>query len=131
MSLISLAFNRTVGRPLYRAVGNGIANVLGATDRERATIVKAATVIGSIGAAVVTMDAVGAIDAFTSAADVADVTGTVDVASTAGDVHFGGYHDPSGHALTTPDVNGTSWDHEGNRFNVSGGTWEGQPDPSH
>ena len=125
MSLISIAFNRTVGRPLYRAVGNGIADFLGATAQERATIVKAATVIGSIGAAVVAMDAVGAIDAVTSVADVADH------ATTVSDVHFGGYHDPGGHDLTTPDVNGTSWDHEGNRFHVSGGTWEGQPDPSH
>lgn len=56
--------------------------------------------------------------------DVADHT------VTAGDVHFGNYHTPDGHPLTTPDVNGTSWDHDGNRFHVSGGTYEGQPDPS-
>jgi hypothetical protein len=131
MSFISFAFNRTVGRRLYRAVGNEIADFLGATDQERATIVKAATVIGSIGAALVTMDTVGAIDAVTSAGDVADAADTIDAASSASDVHFGGYHDPYGHALTTPDVNGTSWDHGGNRFHVSGGTYEGQPDPSH
>jgi hypothetical protein len=127
MSFISLAFNRTVGRKLYRTIGNKIADILDSTDQERATIVKTATVIGSIAAAVVTMDAAGALDAVDAGTSVADVA---DHATTASDVHFGGYHDPYGHPLTTPDVNGTSWDHDGNRFPVSGGTSEGQPDPS-
>lgn len=40
--------------------------------------------------------------------------------------HFGGYHDPYGHPITTPDVDGTSRDSEGNIRHVPPGTWEGQ-----
>jgi len=145
MPILSLIFNRTVGRPLYQAVGNAFADLVDATDQERATIVNTATVVGSVGAAIVCMEAAGVVDALASVGDLADVADAADAAdaattgasvaadvsdhaSAASDVQFGSYyHDPYNHPLPTPNVNGDSVGPDGTIYHFGGGTWEGQP----
>jgi hypothetical protein len=132
MSLFSLGFNRTVGRPiLYPKIGNKIADVLDSDDKERAAIVKITSAICSIGLALVTLDPVGGLDAVGSATDMVDTAGSADVATTADhissatDVQFGSdYHDEWGNPITPSGPDGISHDPEGFTVKWVPGTYQ-------